>query len=135
MARIFGGTGLFSQELIAQRDVCGVKDDERPESELQYSFSRGLDWKDARGNRSQTPLHGTLSPSTNGKVERFWRTFNDDLIEGIAFESWEESKKELEQYIDHDNTQRPHQALEGKTPPWISQLLSMNYLTYTAMTA
>ena len=25
-------------------------------------------------------------PKTNGKVERFWRTLNDDLIEGTTFE-------------------------------------------------
>ena len=55
-------------------------------------------------------------PQTNGKVERFWRTLNEDLIEGTTFESEEEFKKELEQYIYYYNTLRPHQALGGKTP-------------------
>lgn len=55
-------------------------------------------------------------PQTNGKVERFWRTLNDDLIEGTTFETEEEFKKELEQYIYYYNIERPHQALGGKTP-------------------
>ena len=55
-------------------------------------------------------------PQTNGKVERFWRTLNEDLIEGTTFENEEEFKKELEQYIYYYNTERPHQALGGNTP-------------------
>lgn len=55
-------------------------------------------------------------PQTNGKVERFWRTLQDDLIEGTTFETEEEFKKELEQYIYYYNTLRPHQALAGRTP-------------------
>ncbi|MFZ5807333.1 MAG: integrase core domain-containing protein [Verrucomicrobiota bacterium] len=55
-------------------------------------------------------------PQTNGKIERFWRTLNEDLIEGTTFETEEEFKKELEQYIYYYNTERPHQALGSKTP-------------------
>ena len=35
-------------------------------------------------------------PQTNGKVERFWRTLNDDLIEGTTFASLAEFQDELE---------------------------------------
>ena len=38
-------------------------------------------------------------PQTNGKAERFWRTLNDDLIEGTYFESIEYFKKELFDYL------------------------------------
>jgi transposase InsO family protein len=55
-------------------------------------------------------------PQTNGKVERFWRTLNEDLIEGTTFENEEDFKKELEHYLYYYNTQRPHQALGGITP-------------------
>lgn len=55
-------------------------------------------------------------PQTNGKVERFWRTLNDDLLEETTFETETEFKKELEQYIYYYNHERPHQALNGKTP-------------------
>ncbi len=53
---------------------------------------------------------------TNGKLERFWRTLNEDVIEGTTFESWEEFNTEPGQYILYYNTMRPHQALNGVTP-------------------
>ena len=32
-------------------------------------------------------------PQTNGKIERFWRTLNEDLLEGTTFESVTELQK------------------------------------------
>lgn len=55
-------------------------------------------------------------PQTNGKVERFWRTLNDDLIEGTYFESLDNFKDELLQYLLYYNTARPHQGINGLTP-------------------
>ncbi len=55
-------------------------------------------------------------PQTNGKVERFWRTLNDDLIEGTYFESLEHFKQELLDYMIYYNQMRPHQALNGQKP-------------------
>lgn len=55
-------------------------------------------------------------PQTNGKVERFWRTLNEDLIEGTHFDSFEHFKQELFDYMIYYNQLRPHQALDGKTP-------------------
>jgi hypothetical protein len=55
-------------------------------------------------------------PQTNGKVERFWRTINEDLIEGTYFESIDHFKEELFKYIMYYNKLRPHQGLDGKTP-------------------
>jgi len=65
-------------------------------------------------------------PQTNGKVERFWRTLNEDLLEGTTFETVEELQDELQQYLLYYNTARPHQALQGKTPLETLQLLSSN---------
>jgi len=56
------------------------------------------------------------SPQTNGKVERFWRTLNDDLINETTFKSLEEFKKELHDYLLYYNYERPHQALNGTSP-------------------
>ncbi len=39
-------------------------------------------------------------PQTNGKVERFWRTLNEDLIEDTYFESVEHFKQELHDYLE-----------------------------------
>ncbi|MBH2006430.1 MAG: transposase [Myxococcaceae bacterium] len=47
-------------------------------------------------------------PQTNGKVERFWKTLNEDLIEGTYFESIDSLKKELFEYLLYYNKLRPH---------------------------
>lgn len=60
-------------------------------------------------------------PQTNGKVERFWRTLNEDLIEGTYFESIGHFKQELMDYLIYYNKLRPHQALNGLTPEKFAQ--------------
>lgn len=55
-------------------------------------------------------------PQTNGKVERFWRTLHEDLIEGTFFENIAHFKEELFAYLLYYNKLRPHQGIGGKTP-------------------
>ena len=55
-------------------------------------------------------------PQTNGKIERFWRTLEEDLIIDTDFDTVEELKEELLQYMYYYNHERPHQGLNGKTP-------------------
>lgn len=55
-------------------------------------------------------------PQTNGKVERFWRTIKEDLIEDTDFDSLEELQNELLKYIVYYNWERPHQGINGKKP-------------------
>ena len=62
-------------------------------------------------------------PQTNGKIERFWKTLHEDLIEGTTFESPEEIRDELEQYLLYYNEKRPHQSLKGMSP---AEFLSSN---------
>ena len=55
-------------------------------------------------------------PQTNGKVERFWRTLKEDLIEETDFDSLQELEDELIQYLVYYNWERPHQDIGGKRP-------------------
>ena len=55
-------------------------------------------------------------PQTNGKVERFWRTLQEDLIREVDFDSLEELKEELMQYLVYYNHHRPHQGINGRVP-------------------
>jgi transposase InsO family protein len=55
-------------------------------------------------------------PQTNGKIERFWKTIEEDLIENTDFDSIEELRDELMQYLVYYNYGRAHQAIDGKTP-------------------
>lgn len=65
-------------------------------------------------------------PQTNGKVERFWRSLNEDLIEETTFDSIEHFKDELQQYLIYYNEHRPHQGINGITPYALLQNLSPN---------
>lgn len=60
-------------------------------------------------------------PQTNGKIERFWRTIEEDLFYETTFDNLDELKDELLQYIVYYNEHRPHQGLAGKTPKEINQ--------------
>ena len=60
-------------------------------------------------------------PQTNGKAERFWRTIEEDLFYETSFDSIEHIKDELLQYLVYYNHERPHQALNGKTPVEIAK--------------
>lgn len=64
-------------------------------------------------------------PQTNGKVERFWRTLEDDLLRDTNFDSLEELKEELLQYVYYYNHERPHQGINGKKPIEILQTNSL----------
>ncbi len=55
-------------------------------------------------------------PQTNGKIERFWRTIEDDLLNETNFESVDELKEELLQYLYYYNYERPHQGINGVPP-------------------
>lgn len=55
-------------------------------------------------------------PQTNGKVERLWRTLEDDLLYETTFDSLAQMKDELLQYLIYYNHERPHQGLNGQTP-------------------
>jgi transposase InsO family protein len=55
-------------------------------------------------------------PQTNGKVERFWRTLNEDFIEGALYENIDDLRNELLGFLVYYNEHRPHSAI-GNIPP------------------
>ena len=63
-------------------------------------------------------------PQTNGKVERFWRTLEDDLVEGTTFDNLAHFSNELLEYLIYYNEFRPHQALNHNTPKAFAQTKS-----------
>ena len=60
-------------------------------------------------------------PQTNGKIERFWRTLDDDLIDGATFDDLANFSSELLQYLVYYNEFRPHQAINHATPKAFAQ--------------
>jgi transposase InsO family protein len=55
-------------------------------------------------------------PQPNGKIERFWRTLYEDLLEEAEFKNIDELKDELQGYMLYYNELRPHQSLNNKSP-------------------
>ena len=61
-------------------------------------------------------------PQTNGKIERFWKTIEQDVLEGTYFEDYEHLQKELTEYLYYYNHERHHQGIDGKTPAQFNQI-------------
>lgn len=85
-------------------------------SKMQHPFERMLIELGIRHRYTQP-----YRPQTNGKVERFWRTVKDDLLTETDFDSLEEFKDEVLQYMVYYNHERPHQGIEGKKPADIAE--------------
>jgi transposase InsO family protein len=56
------------------------------------------------------------TPQSNGRIERFWRTLYEDILDEAEFESQEALKDEFPSYLPYYNEHRPHQSLGNKTP-------------------
>ena len=54
-------------------------------------------------------------PQVNGKIERFWKTIHEDLIDA-DYESIEELREQLIQYSYYYNHERLHQGINHQTP-------------------
>ena len=88
-----------------------VTNEKNSNSKMQHPFERMLIELGITHRYTQP-----YRPQTNGKVERFWRTLKEDLIEETDFDSLEEFKDEVLQYMVYYNEERPHQGLDGKKP-------------------
>jgi transposase InsO family protein len=55
-------------------------------------------------------------PQTNGKVERFWKTIENELLEDTVFDSIEHLETELSEYLYYYSYQRIHQGIGGIAP-------------------
>lgn len=60
-------------------------------------------------------------PQTNGKIERFWKTIEEDLLNETCFDSFEHLQQELTEYLYYYNHERPHQGIGGQTPALFNQ--------------
>ena len=61
-------------------------------------------------------LTAPRSPTTTGKIERFHRTLREEFLTGRLFSSLVTAQHELDLFIEHYNTERPHQGIKMMTP-------------------
>jgi putative transposase len=55
-------------------------------------------------------------PAQNAYIERFNRTFREDVLDAYIFDSIQEVRQISEWWLEEYNNERPHQALDGLTP-------------------
>jgi transposase InsO family protein len=72
--------------------------------------------KICRENGITHRLTAPASPTTTGKVERFHRTLRTEFLGGQIFSSLRGAQIELDAWVDHYNSVRPHQSLGMATP-------------------
>lgn len=76
-----------------------------------HPFERMLKFFDVK-HRYTKPFR----PQTNGKIERFWKTLEDELLSGETFETLEDFKEYILGYVIYYNESRMHQGINNKIP-------------------
>lgn len=114
----------FLEEIVANFERRGVHvervlTDNGFQFTMRYAYHRdylsGFDKACRRlGIRHQTTR--PYRPQTNGKVERFHRTADEELYHKQTFQTNEERTQALAEWILIYNGERPHLALNGITP-------------------
>lgn len=88
-------------------------------------FGGGKDY----GNKDTHPFEVLLSrlgikhrytrpyrPQTNGKIERFWKTLKEEMLDDAYYKDRSEFMQTLTEYLIYYNEHRPHSGLNGDIP-------------------
>jgi len=67
-------------------------------------------------------------PAQNGFVERFNRTYREDVLDAYLFNSLDEARRITFDWLEEYNSIRPHASLGNKTPYEFSARIESVYL-------
>lgn len=73
-----------------------------------------LDWGSEHGVKINHIMPG--KPAQNGYIERFNRTYREDILDQYLFKNLEEVRDLTYQWRQMYNGERPHSSLQGQTP-------------------
>lgn len=79
----------------------------RGTTKFQYELK-----KDRVKHIRSRPLH----PMTLGKIERFWKTIQQEFLFRCQFASFEDAQQRIAVWINYYNHRRPHQGIKGLCP-------------------
>ncbi len=71
-------------------------------------------------------------PMQNGYIERFNRTFRENILDAYLFEDINQVQILAEEWLEDYNYRRPHEALEGKTPMACKKAAKCGYIENSA---
>ena len=58
----------------------------------------------------------SCTPKTNAKIEHFWKTIEDELLDGETFENFADFEQHIRGYCIYYNKIRMHQGINLKKP-------------------
>jgi transposase InsO family protein len=118
--------GLFVHqkgEIVLETLEAGISRYGKPKEVLtdqgrQYFAWRGQSTFQKRLKREG--IHHVVAraqhPQTLGKIERLWKTLQDELWSRVVLRDLEDARTRLSHFLLHYNFQRPHQGLDGMVP-------------------
>ncbi len=117
-------------ELIELRGKpYSIRTDNGPE----FTSHHYVDWSKQKGIRNHYIQPG--KPNQNGYVERFNRTYREDVLDAYLFESLAQLRIVSHKWQQQYNTQHHHQSLGGKTPIGFKNARSKGIEAYQSVKA
>lgn len=116
--RIECGLSMPSQRVTRILDelieTYGKPEHIRTDNGPEFTSHHYVDWCKKKGIVASYIQPG--KPYQNGYIERFNRTFREDVLDAYIFESFTQLKITTEKWREEYNAGHPHQSLAGMTP-------------------
>lgn len=112
------GHSLPARKVIAYLEIMidthGKPERIRTDNGPEFTSKRFQNWLDKNKIKWNPIQNG--KPQQNAIVERFNRTYRDDILDAHIFESLQDAQSITDQWIEDYNGFRPHQSLNNLTP-------------------
>lgn len=115
-------TQVLEQTIREQGKPMTIRVDNGPE----FISKEFREWCGGKGITIQYTQPGR--PMQNGYIERFNRTFRENILDAYLFEDIQQVQILAEEWMEDYNYKRPHEALKGQTPIQYKQEAECGYI-------
>jgi len=91
-----------------------------------------VDWCEENGVELRHIEPG--KPNQNAFIERFNKTYRDEVLDAYLFESLDDVREITEGWINEYNEQRPHDSLKGSPPTMYREMITREVSLYEVST-